>query len=437
VNREVAEQQIRTWALAEVEAKRAHTSPYLVRHLASHLQDHELAEVMACQLMQFPWLHARLQQTGVELLLNDFDLAKSSPALILLERILRQSSHVFRNKEGDVLASHLLAALPEGSLLGNLRSQANAWILTHMGGMATSSVSSQIYQDNCLLQVLVVGSAVNALMALSDGRIISGSDDKVIRIWNTVSGSCIASLEGHEDPVISLAVLGNGCLASGSDDETIRLWDLESGKCTAVLKGHTGGVASLVPVYNGCLASGSADATIRLWDTASGRCTGVLKGHEDWVFSLALLEDARLASGSDDNTIRLWDLKTGVCNFVLQGHEDSVSSLVVLRDGRIASGSRDETIRLWDQENGECIALIDGHERPVNSLALLASGLLAAGTESIWIWDLSKRDCVNGFLGPVSGIRSIVELRNDRLASGSADGAIRIWDTSIGSHVNK
>jgi hypothetical protein len=437
VDREVAAEQLHTWALAEVKANRAHTSPYLVRHLASHLRDDERAEVIAGQLRQFPWLHARLQQTGVEILLNDFNFAKNSPALVLLERILRQSSHVFRNKERDVLASHLLAALPEEGLLGNLRSQANAWILTHMEGMVTSSVSSEIYQDNCLLRVLVVGSAINALVALSDGRLISGSDDKVVRIWDTVSGSCIGSLKGHEEPVSSLAVLGDGRLASGSDDETIRLWDLESGKCTAVLRGHAGGVASLVPVYNGCLASGSGDATIRLWDTASGRCTGVLKGHQDWIFSLALLEDARLASGSDDNTIRLWDLKTGVCTFVLKGHADSVSSLVVLRDGRIASGSRDETIRLWDQENGECIASIDGHERPVNSLALLASGLLAAGTESIWIWDLSKGDCVNGLFGPVSGIRSIVEHRNGRLASGSADGSIRIWDTSIGNHANQ
>ena len=47
----------------------------------------------------------------------------------------------------------------------------------------------------------------------------------MIKILNVATGACAATLEGHEDAVISLAVLEGGELASGSDDHTIKIWD--------------------------------------------------------------------------------------------------------------------------------------------------------------------------------------------------------------------
>jgi WD40 repeat protein len=48
---------------------------------------------------------------------------------------------------------------------------------------------------------------------------------------------CIATLEGHEGPVLSLAVTREGDILSGSGDTTIRRW--AGGKCVQTYKGHT------------------------------------------------------------------------------------------------------------------------------------------------------------------------------------------------------
>ena len=77
-------------------------------------------------------------------------------------------------------------------------------------------------------------------MAFSpDGtRIVSGSDDKTLRLWDAKSGQPIgAPLQGHEDAVSSVAFSPDGTrIVSGSDDKTLRLWDARSGEVLSVLE---------------------------------------------------------------------------------------------------------------------------------------------------------------------------------------------------------
>jgi WD40 repeat protein len=68
-----------------------------------------------------------------------------------------------------------------------------------------------------------------------DGRpvIVSGSDDRTMRIWDLASGTPRGEpLYGHEGPVSSVALGtlgGRPVIVSGSDDCTVRIWDLASG----------------------------------------------------------------------------------------------------------------------------------------------------------------------------------------------------------------
>jgi len=61
-------------------------------------------------------------------------------------------------------------------------------------------------------------------------RVVSGSHDNSVHIWDTKSGAILYRLEGHSLAVVALAISDNGlCIVSGSDGYTVRIWDARMG----------------------------------------------------------------------------------------------------------------------------------------------------------------------------------------------------------------
>ena len=113
--------------------------------------------------------------------------------------------------------------------------------------------------------------------------------------------SLITKLVGHTSSVRSVAYSPDGMrIISGSDDQTIRIWDAHSGKLENILEGHTSSVLSIAYSPDGIrIISGSKDRTIRLWDAISGMLECTLKGHTDDVSSVAYSPDGMtVISGS-------------------------------------------------------------------------------------------------------------------------------------------
>merc|ERR1712216_643402 len=108
---------------------------------------------------------------------------------------------------------------------------------------------------------------VLCLAVLAGGRLASASGDGMIKIWDLATRACVATLQGHERLVSSLAVL-----ASGSNGQTIKIWNLATGECVATLEGHGNRVCSLAVLAGGRLASGSRDQKIKIWNVATSAC---------------------------------------------------------------------------------------------------------------------------------------------------------------------
>ena len=113
-------------------------------------------------------------------------------------------------------------------------------------------------------------SDVSCLQVLPDGRIVSGSDDRTLRIWTKSAGGGWDSevLSGHTNSVQCLQVLPDGRIVSGSRDFTLLVWtkDADDKWQSEVLSGHTLASQCLQVLPDGRIVSGSADHTLRIWD---------------------------------------------------------------------------------------------------------------------------------------------------------------------------
>ncbi|WP_298863625.1 DUF4062 domain-containing protein [uncultured Gimesia sp.] len=282
---------------------------------------------------------------------------------------------------------------------------------------------------------------VNSVAFSPDGRrILSGSSDKTVRVWDADSGEETARLEGHTNRVFSVAFSPDGRrILSGSSDKTVRVWDADSGEETARLEGHTNWVTSVAFSPDGRrILSGSYDNTVRVWDADSGEETACFQGHTSLVVSVAFSPDGRrILSGSFDNTVRVWDADSGEETARLQGHTSGVESVAFSPDGRrIVSGSDDKTVRVWDADSGEETARLEGHTNRVTSVAFSPDGrriLSGSFDNTVRVWDADSGEETACLQGHTSGVESVAFSPDGRrILSGSGDKIVRVWDADSG-----
>jgi hypothetical protein len=259
--------------------------------------------------------------------------------------------------------------------------------------------------------------------ALSDGRLLSWSDDKTLRLWAS-DGAPLAEMKGHGAAVRGAAELKDGRLLSWSDDGTLRLW-ASDGMALAELKGHASQawIGGATELGDGRLLSWE-DTTLRLW-TSDGAPLAEMKGHGNSVYGAAELKDGRLLSWSGDKTFRLWT-SDGTA-LVELGSRVLVKGAIELEGGRLLSWTVSGTLLLWGAD-GTALTEIKGHGDTLYGAAELKDGRLlswsADGTLRLWASDGTALTEMKGHGDAVYGA---AELKDGRLLSWSGDETLRLW----------
>ncbi|ODV61947.1 WD repeat MDV1/CAF4 family protein [Ascoidea rubescens DSM 1968] len=268
----------------------------------------------------------------------------------------------------------------------------------------------------------------------------------------------------------------------------------------------------------GTLITSSIDCTVRVWDLSQNetvrseyrndyidfesdtedeylrsksKCIGLLEGHQGMVNCLQM-DDNYVVTGSQDSCLKLWNLnkitnldddiipeegsneENDPCIFTFDDHVDEITSLY-FHNYNLLSGSLDKTIRQWDMQTGTCLQTLDvlwaSTHNSVDPNSVTAANYLssinivrnyeqnyttsrngqvpfvgtlqcydaalASGTADgiVRLWDLRSGEIVRSLIGHTGPVTSL-QFDDVNLITGSLDRSIRIWDLRTGSIIN-
>jgi WD40 repeat protein len=272
--------------------------------------------------------------------------------------------------------------------------------------------------------------AVNAVAAVPGGdRVVSGSTDETLRVWDTSSGESLLTIDGANLGAWALDVSPDGQrVAAGCKDGIVREFSLQDGSLLRELSGHRGYVRAVAYTPKGThLLSSAGDGTVRAWGDRDTP-VHVLDEHRGGVLALDVSPDGNYAvSGGRDGTVRYWALSGGRLLRTMTGHRRWVHAARFIDANTVVTGDGYGTIIVWDLETGEIIRKME-HGYGVLALAVHGGRIYATGWE-ISCWDAATGERLATYQGHKDTILGLTVTAAGRVVTASEDTTLLVWET--------
>lgn len=250
------------------------------------------------------------------------------------------------------------------------------------------------------------GGCASILFEYNSGRLITGGQDRSIKIWDTNTGSLSRTLYGCLGSVLDLTIThDNKSVIAASSSNNLYVWDVNSGRVRHTLTGHTDKVCAVdvSKVSSRYVVSAAYDRTIKVWDLQKGYCINTIMFHSNCNALCFSMDGQTMCSGHVDGNLRLWNIQTGKLLSEVAAHSHAVTSMSLSRNGDIVlTSGRDNMHNLFDIRSLEVCGTLraTGNRIASNwSRSCLSpdDSYVAAGSAdgSVYIWSISKADIVS------------------------------------------
>ncbi|XP_040283824.1 autophagy-related protein 16-1 isoform X2 [Bufo bufo] len=250
------------------------------------------------------------------------------------------------------------------------------------GGMDRRVKLWEVIAERCEAKGSLTGSnaGITSIEFDSAGSyLLAASNDFASRIWTVDDLRLRHTLTGHSGKVLSAKfLLDNARIVSGSHDRTLKLWDLRNKVCIKTV--FAGSSCNDIVCTEQCVMSGHFDKKIRFWDIRTecivrelelqGRITALDLNHER----------TELLSCSRDDLIKIIDLRASAVRqtFSAQGFKcgSDWTRVIFSPDGRyVSAGSADGALYFWNVMTGKVEKILGKqHCSSINAVAWSPSG---------------------------------------------------------------
>ncbi|XP_005103148.1 ribosome biogenesis protein WDR12 homolog [Aplysia californica] len=234
---------------------------------------------------------------------------------------------------------------------------------------------------DCVFACKGHAGSVDCVAVNQDGeRIVTGSWDKMIKLWSTVESEVgnqdpedeeesrikkklkssgqkvslrvpLVTLAGHKEAVSSATWISSSSICTSSWDHTLRVWDMTTSQPTAVCEGSKAFFSIAQSPLSNLIVSASADRHVRLHDLRTKEMKGTYTSHTAWVSSVDWSKNNEhlFISGSHDMVTKLWDVRSSKAPlYNLVGQEDKVLAVDWSIPDLLLSGGADNQLKIFN-----------------------------------------------------------------------------------------
>lgn len=291
--------------------------------------------------------------------------------------------------------------------------------------------------------------SANIAFSPDGGLFASAGDFGDVVLWDTHSGQQDGEpLSGYEREVSSLAFAPDGkTLISGSMDGTVIFWDVGSRRALQTsVKALRSPVWSLACSPDDKTVVAGGDAELVFWDLATRKQVGApVRSQKDRIWTLAFNPRGDLLASAENNlVVSIWKAGQHDHPFKMVGTPAEPGSFEVMPVGAsfnsagtvLAASSQSHAVTLWNVKKWQMVPPpLYGHTQAVTSVAFKPGGkLLATGSADgdIRLWDVETHELIGTLSAQSEAVNSIAfSPEGTVLGSVGDQDSIILWDSDV------